>query len=279
MATGPLSAEQWAVRQSEVKQLVAMATRAATEEDRAAAAMNAADVGVGPLARTIAAVDTARQTVLDNVCNLDTIAYKAVSARVDGDRATFHRNFEQGSIQNTGRLLDVAVQGEGFLQLKTRDGVAYSRNGNLFVNNQGGLVLGGGPEVLALEPPLILPSNATDISIGSDGQVSIMFPDAVRKKVVGRIMLARFVNPDGLASSGGSLFTRTERSGTAIVSSPGEDGTGQLLQGFLESSNVDLARERLRLQFLLDWKAVLMRTAEGSLSRPARPPSSPDEAR
>jgi flagellar basal-body rod protein FlgG len=106
------------------------------------------------------------------------------------------------------------------------------------------LGMGDGYKIL---PPINIPTDSTQVSIGEDGTVQVLRAGAVEKTVVGQLKLSQFVNPQGLQLMGGSLYTQTEASGAPIDSDPGENGTGTILQGFLESSNVDPVKELVTL--------------------------------
>lgn len=260
-------------RQREVAQLILQASAKTDQATKTAFALAAADQSNEELASTIRAIDAARKVCLTNLRNIDTIGYKSTVCRVgDGTAATMYVNFEQGSLENTSRPLDLGIQGEGFLRVKTPDtvggGVGYNRDGNLFVNNIGDLVLGMG-DGYPLSPPIKFPPNTTEISISQDGRVAVLIGGQNVRQHIGQIKLVRFMNPHGLRYEGGSLFTQTESSGPATEYHPGEGGTGQFLQGFLEFSNVDLIRERARLRFLDEWRNVLI--AAMQLELPARP--------
>lgn len=157
---------------------------------------------------------------------------------------------EQGSLENTGRQLDVGLSGQGFFKIKIMDtigdGFGYTRNGNFFVNNNGDLVLGMG-DGYKLVPSITIPKGTTDVSISQDGTVEVLQAGSNAKKKVGEIKIAQFVNPQGLNLLGGSIYTETEASGSPIDSKPGENGAGQILQGFLEASNVDPVKELVTL--------------------------------
>jgi flagellar basal-body rod protein FlgG len=159
-------------------------------------------------------------------------------------------DFEQGNLENTGRPLDTAIQGNGFYKIKIMDGVSngfgYTRNGNFFVNKNGELVLGMG-DGYRLEPKITLPTDATDISIATDGTISVSQPGKTNKTVVGQLMLSQFINPQGLNLLGGNIYTETEASGKAVESKPGQNGSGIITQNFLEGSNVDPVKELVTL--------------------------------
>jgi flagellar basal-body rod protein FlgG len=159
-------------------------------------------------------------------------------------------DLEQGSLENTGRPLDVGIQGQGFFKIKIMDsiggGVGYTRNGNFFVNNNGELVLGMG-DGYKLIPEIRIPANVSEISISQDGRISVIQAGQTTKQQVGQLQLTNFINPQGMQLQGGSIYTATEASGPPVENNPGEGGTGQLLQGFLEASNVDPVKELVTL--------------------------------
>jgi len=126
------------------------------------------------------------------------------------------------------------------------DGFGYTRNGNFFVNNQGDLVLGMG-DGYKLQPPIQIPQGATDISISESGIVEVRRAGQDKAQRVGQLEVTQFINPQGLRLLGGSIYVATEASGPPTDSRPGEDGAGVMLQGYLESSNVDPVKELVTL--------------------------------
>lgn len=153
------------------------------------------------------------------------------------------KEHEQGGLQNTGRNLDVAIQGEGFIQVTRPDGtLAYTRAGNLQVDANGRLGLPGGE---LLQPRVTVPAGASDLTIAADGKVTAVVNGATTS--IGTVTTASFANPAGLQAVGGNLFTASANSGTAAVGSPGTDRRGALSQGVLESSNVDVGTEMISL--------------------------------
>jgi flagellar basal-body rod protein FlgG len=156
----------------------------------------------------------------------------------------------QGSLENTGGALDVGIQGPGFFRVKildtVGDGTAYTRTGNLFVNNNGELVVGMG-DGYTLIPPITIPTGVTNITISQDGNISGLKPGATAASQLGQMMISQFVNPQGLNLLGGSLYQETQSSGAPITTKPGDQGAGELLQNYLESSNVDPVKEMVTL--------------------------------
>lgn len=158
-------------------------------------------------------------------------------------------DLSQGSLEATGNPLDVGIQGPGFFAVKTLDslgGTGYTRNGRFMVNSVGELVLGMG-DGYKLVPPIKLPVNAVNVSIGLDGTVQYNTANNPTKQTAGTLQLTMFPNPQGLSLLGGSIYTTTLASGPPITASPGVNGTGQTLGGFLESSNVDPVKELVTL--------------------------------
>lgn len=155
------------------------------------------------------------------------------------------RNFEMGSPQETGNPLDMMVRGDGFFQVMMPGGtLAYTRDGAWKVSAEGQVVNADG---LPMEPPLTIPQDATSVMVQSDGRVMVNTATGTAPTEIGRVELARFVNPAGLSNLGGNLYKQTIASGDPIVAQPGVDGTGLLDQGYLESSNVKIVNEMIAL--------------------------------
>lgn len=155
------------------------------------------------------------------------------------------RTFLQGGLEQTGNALDLAVNGEGFLQARRPDGtVVYTRDGAFTLDAEGRIVTQSG---LALEPDLAVPPETQEIQIGSDGVVRVRLQSEPEAVEIGQIEVARFSNPAGLRAIGGNLYEQTEASGEPQIGPPAEGGAGLLQQGFLESSNVDVVQEMVDL--------------------------------
>jgi len=149
--------------------------------------------------------------------------------------------FTQGNFKETGNPLDMAITGNGFFQIQLPDGTtAYTRNGSFKLDNQGNVVNSDGYRLL---PEIVIPEDATQISIGVDGIVSVLQAGATEMTQVGQIELANFVNPAGLHSLGDNNLINTASSGDPINSTPGLNGLGQTRQQFVEMSNVQLVEE------------------------------------
>ena len=141
--------------------------------------------------------------------------------------------------------MDVAIIGQGFLQVQMADGnTGYTRAGQLQVNAEGQLVTAQG---LPLVPGMTLPANATSVTISESGQVSVGVPGSTQLQAVGQLTLASFVNPTGLLALGGNLFQETDASGAPVEGNPGADGMGKLKQGALEGSNVQVVEEMVEM--------------------------------
>ncbi|OOG27129.1 flagellar basal body rod protein FlgG [Thioalkalivibrio denitrificans] len=153
--------------------------------------------------------------------------------------------FTQGNVTQTDNSLDLAIEGRGFFQILMPDGnLAYTRDGSFQLNSDGQMVTSGGYEV---QPGIVFPEGTQSISIAEDGTVSASVPGNPAPIVVGNLQLADFINPAGLQSIGQNLFTETAASGAPQSGNPGLDGRGRLLQGFLESSNVNTVEELVNM--------------------------------
>lgn len=153
--------------------------------------------------------------------------------------------FTQGAVTQTGNSLDVAIQGNGFMQVSLPDGtVAYTRDGSLQEDSTGQLVTSDGYPVV---PAITLPANVNSITIGTDGTVSATSSGSTKPTQLGVIQLANFVNPAGLEPMGQNLYLETESSGTAQTGQPGVNGMGTLAQGSLESSNTNVVEEMVNM--------------------------------
>ena len=151
------------------------------------------------------------------------------------------RDFTQGSLQQTSNTLDVAVSGNGFLQVTLPDGTTgYTRDGSLKMDAQGQIVTNNG---YVVQPGITIPPNAQSISIGADGTVSVTLPGTATPSTLGQLQLANFANPGGLDPKGGNLYAETAASGTPTSAVPGTNGLGTLRQGFVETSNVNVVEE------------------------------------
>ncbi len=241
------------------------------------AAMHAAATGMK-------ALDTKLDVVANNLANINTTGFKRSrtnfedlfyearrepGARDANDEPAPHGiqvglgvlvsgtqlDFGQGSIDPTNKKLDLAINGEGFFQVKTfhngEEVTAYTREGSLVRNANGKLVLANS-EGSPLEPPIEIPEGtaADSVTISSDGRVQVLQAGGgANLEEVGQIELARFVNPEGLKTIGRNLYVETDASGQPVPGMPQEEGLGSLVQGNLEGSNVEPVRELVDLIF------------------------------
>lgn len=151
------------------------------------------------------------------------------------------KQFTQGSLTQTGNALDVAINGRGFIEVLLPDGTsAYTRDGSLKMTAEGEVVTNSG---YAIVPGIQLPEGAESITIAADGTVSAKLAGQAAEVQVGQLTLTDFTNPTGLKAVGENLFTETSASGPARGGTPGENGLGRLVQGSLESSNVNIVEE------------------------------------
>ncbi len=149
--------------------------------------------------------------------------------------------FTQGNLQQTGNQLDLAINGQGFLQVQLPDGsTAYTRDGSLHLDNNGQLVTSSG---YPLQPALTVPANAIAVTVARDGTVTVTQPGQATPTQVGTIQLATFINPAGLQSQGENLYIETASSGAPTTNTPGTNGLGTLSQGYVETSNVNVVEE------------------------------------
>jgi flagellar basal-body rod protein FlgG len=220
----------------------------------------------------MAAQETQLEGVSNNIANVNTTGYKRQrvefqdllyqTVRGAGTRTTettrsptgiqlgsgvrvagTSRTFSQGNILVTNNPLDVAIEGSGFFVVQQSDGTpAYTRAGALQKDSQGQLVTAEGHQI---DPPIVIPLDATSITIGADGTVSAVMNGQAAPVEVGQLTIANFINPAGLAAQGRNLFVATTASGEPQTGAPGGDGRGALLQGALERANVDVVEEMI----------------------------------
>lgn len=151
----------------------------------------------------------------------------------------------QGNLQQTSNKLDMAIQGSGFFQVLMPDGsTAYTRDGSFQTDNQGQLVTSNG---YVVQPAMTIPANATSVTIGGDGVVTITQSGVAAPVQVGSMQLATFINPAGLESMGQNLYLESASSGTPSTNVPGTNGTGTINQGYVETSNVNVVEELVNM--------------------------------
>lgn len=215
-------------------------------------------------------------TVANNLANVNTTGYKkgrvsfsdlmvresnrVATAGADGNRGLFvdpsrigagvgiaslAKLFDAGDMKRTESPMDIAIQGEGFLEVTLPDGSsAFSRGGTFNVNRDGLLATQAGNP---LKPGLSIPDNAQAVFVANDGRVQVRVAGQANMIDVGQLQLVRFNNPQGLLAQGDALYRSSEASGEPISIRPGEDGMGTLAQGFLEGSNVKMVEEMINL--------------------------------
>jgi len=239
--------------------------------------------------------------ISNNLANVNTTAYKKVRANfqdllyqrlspsgaVDAENnrtpsetvvglgvrlVNTQRSFTEGRLENTGRKLDIAIQGTGFLQVQLpesmgRGGLGYTRDGNLYVDADGQLVTAQGYKVMP-NMSLLKDRIEDSINIAADGTVSVGTPGTTALTQVGQLELAGFINMEGLESVGQNLYIETDASGAPTTGTPGTSNFGTIIQGHLESSNVELVEElseMIQTQRALEFNSQSMRTADEML--------------
>lgn len=178
------------------------------------------------------------------------------------------RQFTQGSLQQSGNQLDIAVNGTGFLQVAMPDGTTgYTRDGSLQVDAQGRLVTSGG---LPIAGDITVPAEAQNVTISADGIVSAKLPGNPDPQQIGNIELASFINPAGLEPLGQNLFAETVASGAPNNGAPGTGGLGKLMQGYVETSNVNVVQElvtMIQTQRAYEMNSKAIQTSDQMLQR------------
>ena len=174
----------------------------------------------------------------------------------------------QGSLQQTGNDLDVAINGAGFIQVLLPDGTtAYTRDGSFQKDNQGQLVTSNGYPV---QPNITIPADALTVTISNDGVVSVTQPGSSAVTQVGTMQVATFINVGGLQSIGENLFLETASSGAPTPSTPGSNGAGMLNQRYVETSNVNVAEElvsMIQTQRAYELNSKVVSTSDQMLAR------------
>lgn len=153
--------------------------------------------------------------------------------------------FTQGNIVQTENPLDLAIQGRGFFSILQPDGtLAYTRDGSFQRNSEGLLVTSTG---LALQPQISIPEGALSLTVGSDGVLSVVVAGSTEPTQIGNVQLVDFLNPSGLQAIGNNLLVETAASGSPQTAAPGQSGLGTLVQGSVESSNVNVVEEMVNM--------------------------------
>ena len=153
--------------------------------------------------------------------------------------------FTQGDFQATDNPYDIVIEGDGFFQIQMPDGtINYTRNGAFKLDSEGKIVTSEG---YYLQPEITVPQGATNFTVGADGTMSVLMPGQTVPQQIGQIELANFINPAGLSNNGQTLYTQTDASGEPVVSTPGTEGTGQVMSNYLEMSNVKVVEEMVNM--------------------------------
>lgn len=248
----------------------------------------------------LSALNTQLDIIANNLANVNTAGYKASRANFqdllyvergqpgvennNGDQrptglyvglgvqvSGTQQDFAQGAPLETGRQLDITIEGEGFFMVETESqlggGQAYTRSGNFALNSDGEIVMANN-QGRRLEPGITVPDDALNIDISPDGRVYVMQPGDTQPSEIGQIELATFINPQGLSQVGENLWVESAASGPPLEGEPVTDNRGRLLQGFLESSNVDPTRELvelIRTQRAFEMNSQSIRAADETL--------------
>ena len=174
--------------------------------------------------------------------------------------------FTQGNTTKTDASLDIAIQGRGFFQIQLPDGsLAYTRDGSFTLNSQGQMVNSSG---YVLTPAITIPASSLSITIGVDGTVSALAAGATAPAQIGNIQLVDFINETGLQARGENLFAETAASGSPTPGIPGQNGLGTVIQGALETSNVNVVEELVNMietQRTYEINSRAIETADGML--------------
>ncbi len=181
--------------------------------------------------------------------------------------AAIYRINEQGNLQQTSNTLDMAIQGNGYFQITMPDGTtAYTRDGTFALAADGTLVTADG---FTVQPGLQIPSNATGVTINTSGQVQVTLSGQTAPTTVGQLQLAVFPNDAGLEAQGSNLLMQTAASGAPVTGNPGAAGYGTVMQGFIETSNVNVVTEITNLitaQRAYEMNSKVITTSDDMLS-------------
>ena len=159
--------------------------------------------------------------------------------------SSIYRIYEQGSLNRTENPMDLAIQGEGFYQVMLPDGrIAYSRDGSFKRSSDGTVVNTSGYQVY---PEIVIPEGASEFTVDANGRVSVILAGEETSTEIGQMELARFINPAGLKSLGGNLYSVTDASGEPVIEMPGEYGMGMIMQKYTEASNVQIVEEMVNM--------------------------------
>jgi len=222
----------------------------------------------------LAAQDKAMSTVANNLANVNTNGFKSDRAVFEDLFYTIEKQpgaqtdeintvpsgiqlgsgvrlagtqkvFTEGSMQTTGQPMDLAIVGRGFFQVEAPNGdILYTENGQFQLNAEGMMVNAQG---LPLTPAIEVPEGSTGFTVGADGIVTAILPGDTLPSELGQITLVNFTNPGGLEALGGNLYRESVASGEPVEGVAGEEGLGQLKQGVLEGSNVQVVEAMVNM--------------------------------
>jgi flagellar basal-body rod protein FlgG len=202
----------------------------------------------------------------------DTITPVGVQMGHGAKVASTLKMFDQGSLQNTGNISDIAIQGEGFFRVLQYDGTyAYSRDGSFKIDSERQLVTSNGLKAL---PEITFPEGYRQdtVNVSQDGRVTVRVADLDDPVDVGQVELYRFQNPAGLSSAGDNLFKQTPASGNSIAGRPGFEGFGKTIHKFLEMSNVSTVSEMVSMivaQRAYEFNSKAIQTSDSMLGTAA----------
>jgi flagellar basal-body rod protein FlgG len=180
-----------------------------------------------------------------SVRNLGTVVPAELQIGHGVKPVAIEKSFSQGSPINTSNPLDLSIEGDGFFQVRKPDGeIAYTRDGNFKRSPDGRMVTSDG---YVLDPEIVFPEDTMEVAIDREGYVYVTVEGRSESIELGQMELARFTNPAGLRSMGQNLYKETDASGIPILGVPGTDGFGDLHQGYLESSNVEVVQEMVNM--------------------------------
>lgn len=180
-----------------------------------------------------------------SVRNLGTVVPAELQIGHGVKPVAIEKSFTQGSPINTDNPLDLSIEGDGFFQVRKPDGdISYTRDGNFKRSADGRMVTSDG---YVLDPEIVFPEDTTEVAIDREGYVYVNVSGRSDSLELGQIELARFTNPAGLRSKGQNLYKETDASGIPILGTPGQDGMGEINQGYLEASNVEVVEEMVNM--------------------------------
>ncbi|RMB08948.1 flagellar basal-body rod protein FlgG [Eilatimonas milleporae] len=202
-----------------------------------------------------------------NSSDAGTVLPSGIQVGVGVRTAGIYRITDQGSLQNTGNVFDLAINGRGYFRMLLPDGQeAYTRAGAFQIDQNGQLV---NPDGFIIQPAVNIPNDAVGVTINEQGQVQATIDGQVQPQIVGQLDIATFANEVGLEAIGGNLFLESQASGPAVISTPGQPGFGNILQGFLEQSNVNAVQEitsMITAQRAYDLNSRVISTADEMLN-------------